>query len=486
MTVMAMYLGGPMPRYEGSQLLGWLVVSPWLGANGCSPDARGEVGVYVAAAATGSATGRHGSEQTASRQADAMPVPSSAQPGGASGAGAAPGAADKPGSASQGAVGTTGPVTYHKEIRPIIARACLDCHAKGPGGMRAPFALGSFAEIKLVAAEVVATVVGGTMPPAPNSGCRDLAELEALSPGSRQQFEEWEQAGFPEGDPTDYVAPTAVLAAMPTLILPMPQAYLPSAADEVICFGLDHVFAEDTYLTALQLLPGTPAEVLEIQVVRVGDVNLDPRSCATALSGEQVLLNWRGSRDRDQYPKQSAAVLASGTALMLRIHYNASNGAVLPDQTRVALWTLAAGSAPAFVITHASVFGAVSLPAGDDSVTVSQTAMLGGDGFEIVGITPRARMLATNMSAALIHQNGSQECLLSIPWDYNFQQDYLFRDPLPYASGDSLRVSCTYDNSSANQPVINGTLLQPRQVNFGEGQLDEMCVHDIWLRRPFP
>jgi hypothetical protein len=37
-------------------------------------------------------------------------------------------------------------------------------------------------------------------------------------------------------------------------------------------------------------------------------------------------------------------------------------------------------------------------------------------------------------------------------------------------------MTCVYDNSAAHQPVVNGVQQAPRDVAWGEGTLDEMCL----------
>jgi len=39
-----------------------------------------------------------------------------------------------------------------------------------------------------------------------------------------------------------------------------------------------------------------------------------------------------------------------------------------------------------------------------------------------------------------------------------------------------LRLTCRYDNSPDNQPIVNGEQVAPRDVRWGEGTLDEMCL----------
>jgi hypothetical protein len=79
-------------------------------------------------------------------------------------------------------------------------------------------------------------------------------------------------------------------------------------------------------------------------------------------------------------------------------------------------------------------------------------------------------------------------CLVDIPrWDFNWQQNYRFLpgEEVVMQPGEKLRLTCTYDNSPANQPVFNGEQLMPRDVIWGEGTTDEMCLAFINLVEPF-
>jgi hypothetical protein len=73
--------------------------------------------------------------------------------------------------------------------------------------------------------------------------------------------------------------------------------------------------------------------------------------------------------------------------------------------------------------------------------------------------TPRARML------------------LHIPrWDFHWQDAYYLEHPVDAQPGDTIRVTCRFDNSRAAQPVVGGRRLTPRYVLWGEGTTDEMCL----------
>jgi hypothetical protein len=40
-----------------------------------------------------------------------------------------------------------------------------------------------------------------------------------------------------------------------------------------------------------------------------------------------------------------------------------------------------------------------------------------------------------------------------------------------------MQLTCEYDNSAANQPVIDGVQQPPKDVAWGEGTADEMCLN---------
>jgi mono/diheme cytochrome c family protein len=67
--------------------------------------------------------------------------------------------------------------------------------------------------------------------------------------------------------------------------------------------------------------------------------------------------------------------------------------------------------------------------------------------------------------------------LLHIPrWNFHWQDAYYLEHPVDANVGDTIRVSCRFDNSKIKQPLVNGRLLKPRYVLWGEGTTDEMCL----------
>ena len=54
------------------------------------------------------------------------------------------------------------PVSYHKDVEPVLQSHCLSCHSEG--GI-APFSLGTYAAAKAYAATIASVTRAGIMPP---------------------------------------------------------------------------------------------------------------------------------------------------------------------------------------------------------------------------------------------------------------------------------------------------------------------------------
>ena len=103
---------------------------------------------------------------------------------------------------------------------------------------------------------------------------------------------------------------------------------------------------------------------------------------------------------------------------------------------------------------------------------------------EIVGMTPHAHQLATRMSATLTHAERQQRVhdRRAATGTTTGSSTTCTRAACPTSRTTSSWSRCEYDNSAAHQPVVDGAQLAPRNVTWGEGSLDEMCLHYVWLR----
>jgi hypothetical protein len=455
---------------------------------------------------------------------------------GAGHAGEGTGGADAGSGGSAAPPPPSGAVTYHKDVRALIEKHCLECHVAGGVG---PFTLDGFAAVNAVAAGVVPVVSSGYMPPWPADGsCNPLIDDRSLSQAEKDVFTAWQTDGYLEGDPNDYVKPpprdVIVPTGAPSLMLAPKGSFTPAAnADEYRCFFVGTVEA-DTYFSGMAIRPGVAAEVHHAQIHRVNAAQVatleqaeaaDPEpgyACSEAFGVQaQIMFSYRPGSLGVSFPEGDAGLLPAGSGLLVQVHYNTvflpEGSAPEPDATSIAFWTLPEGQLPERIVYRTTVWGPSNLPAGNEHVvTTTLTPMRNLSSFtagaplgmsapfgamdgvgapspaatatfvpgELVGITPHAHQLATRMSASLQHADASPEtCLVDVPrWDFHWQLDYLLQQGVAYGPDDMLSATCEWDNGADNQPIIDGVKQAPRDVTFGERSIDEMCQHWIWLR----
>jgi hypothetical protein len=191
-------------------------------------------------------------------------------------------------------------------------------------------------------------------------------------------------------------------------------------------------------------------------------------------------------------PADSAVVIPAGSRIVMQVHYNVLSQPAdhpLPaDLTSASIWTMPAGQKPNFRV---EILGLAHLGlsiAPGDPRSVQERVFTLPVGGEVVSATAHMHLRGTKIRAQLEPPGATPACLLDIPsWDFNWQQAYSLPDDqfVPVAAGDKVRLTCEYDNTKENQPVVNGAQEEPRQITWGEGTLDEMCLMYLAVRAPF-
>jgi len=103
----------------------------------------------------------------------------------------------------------------------------------------------------------------------------------------------------------------------------------------------------------------------------------------------------------------------------------------------------------------------------------------------IYGVGGHMHLRGRDISLVLDPGTANQQTLLHIPhWDFHWQDVYYLKTPVHVGPGDTLRLSCSYDNSAGAQPVIGTKQLAPRYVLWGEGTTDEMCLSVLAVTLP--
>jgi mono/diheme cytochrome c family protein len=97
--------------------------------------------------------------------------------------------------------------------------------------------------------------------------------------------------------------------------------------------------------------------------------------------------------------------------------------------------------------------------------------------LRIYGVAGHMHLRGIDIRLELNPGTPSAQTLLHIPrWDFHWQDAYYLARPVDADPGDTIRVTCRFDNSAKRQPVVRGKRLKPRYVLWGEGTTDEMCL----------
>ena len=370
--------------------------------------------------------------------------------------------------------------TFNKDVAPILFNHCTSCHRPGEIG---PMSLLTYRDARPWAKSIAARVLTGTMPPwhaDPAHG--EFANDRRLTEPEKDTILKWVSSGAPEGDSADLPPPPTFVEGWqigePDAVFSMPEDYpVPAAGTlEYKYFEIPTNLAEDKWIQALETRPGSRAVVHHV-IVFARDPKPAPRQPpvfafakgmdepdnAEAEAKKKAPLNDRPAPPRNGnfvggfapgqlariYPAGSAIRLAAGSTLVLQMHYTA-NGTAMTDRTRVGV--IFAKEPPRHEVKLSALVNRnFTIPAGannyriDAEMTVQQDVM-------IWSLLPHTHLRGTRWTYEATYPDGRVETILSVPrYDFNWQTDYVFKQPLNLPKGTKIRSSAWYDNSAGNR-----------------------------------
>jgi hypothetical protein len=301
----------------------------------------------------------------------------------------------------------------------------------------------------------------------------------------------------------------------------LPEHYTPSdTLDDYRCFAIPWPadLSEDSFVVAQDYFPDRRELVHHVITFVAGpgeagfyqgldDADPGPGyQCFGGPGKTDWSAQWLGAWAPGQQPWRAPAGtgirVEPGSVLIMQVHYNSVGGEPAPDQTSVGFEVVSAVDRPAAfipVVDYGWVTGSkpMTIPAGESEVV--HTVEIGRSNpvflylTAALGVSPNAaldiwnaslhmHLLGERAQLLVTHPDAADECLLSIDgWDFNWQGAYELEAPVSFATGDSLVLGCSYDNSAENQPLIDGVPKEPETVGWGDGTYDEMCLGIIYV-----
>jgi hypothetical protein len=417
------------------------------------------------------------------------------------------------------ATGSLEPVTYEADIRPLVEQRCQACHVSG--GI-APFTLGSYDEVKAMASSARAAIEARRMPPfLAARGCTDYLDDLSLSDEEIARFGAWVDQGLQRGVPSGAAPMSSANASEGMLArvdstLSMPAPYtVQESPDEYRCFVLDWPQTAAKYVTGLRVVPGNPKVVHHViaylatpdQVQAVMDADAaDPDPGYRCFGGPGAgvrgwLGAWAPGGSGSMYPADTGLLVDVGSKVVLQVHYNVQSGSPdKTDQTQIQmaledsvqrravllLWTnpqWVDGMGMDIPAYQADVVHSFAYDPTPYLGVITRGALHSDVGLRLYSASLHQHLLGHSSRLEILRGDGvTKECLLDIPrWDFHWQRSYGFAKGKVFHPGDRLNVTCHWDNSAEAQPSVGGVKQTPRDVKWGEGTGDEMCLGILYV-----
>lgn len=365
------------------------------------------------------------------------------------------------------------------DVQPILRANCVECHQPAGSdlmGMVAPMPLRTFEETRPWAKAIARAVQSGTMPPwhaAPEF--HGVFENErTLTESEIETIVRWVDGGAQRGPTTDEEPQLESAGGWtigePDLVVPFEEPYWVADSVEDLYANIyveitDEMMPEDRWIRAMQCKPGS--EAVHHVVVYTDDYR-------ESLGFPMGMLGGAGpGTDATVFPDGFGRFLGRGTGLTFNMHYHKEPG------PGTGVWDT---SAIAFVfqdepVRHEANWGAVGtmsfvIPpyASDHEVTAEHT-------FQretiLLALFPHTHLRGKASKYTAYYADGTEEVLLHVPeYDFNWQTNYLFKEPKRIPASTRIKVQMWYDNSEERAKVAG---IDPsRRVYWGEPTTSEM------------
>ena len=413
------------------------------------------------------------------------------------------------------------PVTFNRQVAPIVYRNCAPCHRPGEAG---PFNLLSYADVRKRADQIARVTASRYMPPwPPEPGYGDLAGERRLGDDQIALLRRWVREGAPEGPPAEAPAPPRFTEGWqlgpPDLVVEMHETYtVPAEGGDVFrnfvlpvpmskgCerSGIDSRAASGgsrgraaappcstRYVRALELRPGDKKVVHHANVLvdttgsarrrdasepGVGFAGMDVELESDRFEPDSHFLFWKPGTAAVTEPPGMAWPLDEGTDLVLNMHLQPT-GKPEPIRPTVGLYFTDEAPTKFPMLLQLEHDGAIDIPPGESHFVVADHYDLPVD-VEVLGVYPHAHYVGRDVEGFATLPDGTKKWLIWIrDWDFAWQAVYRFARPVFLPRGSRLEMRITYDNSEGNVRNPNDP---PRRVVAGNRSTDEMG--HLWIQ----
>jgi Flp pilus assembly protein TadD len=382
------------------------------------------------------------------------------------------------------------PVTFNRDIAPLIHDKCASCHR--PDGP-APFSLLTYDDVRQRASLVAAVVERRFMPP--YRAVSDVGRFighNALTQGEIAHITRWHAEGAPAGETS---AP-AVPRFPDRWQLGTPDLVVSTAAPYTLAAGGDDVFRifviplgvnRTRYVRGIEFLPGNRRAVhhANIRLDRTsGSRDLDARDSSPGYDGllarsavypEGHFLGWTPGQVAPLVASDLAWTLEPGTDLVVQLHMQPT-GATESVQPQIGIFFSDERPKETPTILRLGSQG-IDIAPGESEHRIADSYVLPVD-VVLHAVQPHAHYRLREARGRAVLPDGTARVLIDVAeWDFRWQHVYRYEKPVALPRGTRLTMDYRYDNSATNPRNPQNP---PQRVRWGQRSFDEMG--DLWFQ----
>lgn len=378
--------------------------------------------------------------------------------------------------------------TFARDIAPIVFKSCVPCHHEG-NSTSAPFPLLTYGDVKAHASQIAEVTASRYMPPwlVDESDYHFLDDAR-LSEEEISTLKRWYEEGSPEGSP-EYLPPAPVILdgwqlGEPDLVVPMEEKYELRAdgPDEFRNFVAAIPLDEAKWVRAVEIRPVNPPAIHHAELEfdsTDGSRRLDERDPTPGFGGMEPgnaagrpdghFYGWVPGRAPFPGSDDVSWLLKKGTDLVLKLHMFPTGKKEMVDMQVGFHFN---DRPPTRAVTSINIGSrSIDIPAGKKDYLFKVNYQVPVD-VKVMAVAPHAHYLGKSLRANALLPDGKRRTLFHMKnWDFNWQGEYIYAEPIALPRGTQLEMEYGYDNSSENPRNPHSP---PQRVVYGPLTSDEM------------
>ncbi len=386
------------------------------------------------------------------------------------------------------------PVTFAKDVAPILQSKCQVCHS--PGSI-APMSLLTYDDAKQYARSIKTKVSSHLMPPwyiDKTVGIQHFKNDRSLSDAEIDTIVRWVDQGAPMGDAKDLPPPVTLpdqagwqfekLYGKPDLVLKSPPYTLAARTqDKWFRPVTDTGLTEPRWVRAIEIRPATlQGRRIVHHVLTMLEQHEEEGVTGLASSAHDMqmtaglFMEWSVGKTGEIYNTDAGKLMLPGSKIHWEVHMYAIGEEVKDNQVELAVYFYPKGTVP----PHRTVLRMFDVSRGEDlDIPPNSTAMT--QNFytlqapaRIENFQPHMHMRGKAMSMEAIYPDGKRELLSSVNnFQWRWHVNYIYADDAaPLLPKGTVLVFTAWHDNTANNP--NNP--DPRQwVGWGDRTVDEMA-----------